>query len=83
MDRLDCAPGRFGAAQFAGADLGDERRTKRLIRLADQLMAHPEGTLPDKIADPYQLGAAYRLFAEPTSRPRPSSPPTRPASARR
>ncbi len=65
MDRLDGVPGRFGVSQFAGADLGDERRTKRLIRLADQLMAHPDGTLPDKIADLYQLDAAYRLFAEP------------------
>lgn len=65
MNRNQCVPGIFGATQFAGAELGDRRRTKRLIRLGDQILSHPEGTLPHKIPDPYQLDAAYRLFGEP------------------
>lgn len=69
MEQADCVPGRFGSTQFAGAQLGDERRTKRLIRLADQILLHPGGTLPDKIPDPYQLDSAYRFFAEPEVTP--------------
>lgn len=65
MDLADCVPGAFGRTQFAGAELGDVRRTRRLVRLADQCLARPEGTLPHKLPDPYQLDAAYRLFAEP------------------
>jgi hypothetical protein len=65
MDMADCVPGVFGQTQFAGAALGDARRARRLIRLADQCLVRPEGTLPHKLPDPYQLDAAYRLFAEP------------------
>jgi hypothetical protein len=54
----------LGESQFAGAEWGDRRRTKRLIRLGDQILSHPEGTLPDKIPNPHQLDAAYRLFGE-------------------
>src|SRR5215203_3449557 len=53
--------GTFGQAHFGDADL-DPRRARRLARLADQVLAHPQGTLPDKIPDPHQLDAAYRLF---------------------
>ena len=53
--------GTFGQVHFGQAPL-DPRRTRRLVRLGDQLLAHPEGTLPAKIPDPHQLDAAYRLF---------------------
>ncbi len=53
--------GSFGRVHFGDAPV-EPRRRRRLVRLADQVLAHPHGTLPDKIPDPYQLDAAYRLF---------------------
>lgn len=51
----------FGQVHFGDAPV-EPRRRRRLVRLADQILAHPQGTLPDKIPDPHQLDAAYRLF---------------------
>jgi hypothetical protein len=53
--------GTFGQLHFGDAPV-EPRRQRRLVRLADQVLAHPQGTLPDKIPDPHQLDAAYRLF---------------------
>ena len=53
----------FGVRKFGQADLGDSRRTKRLVELADQLVARPGGLLPQKLNNPSTLKAAYRLFA--------------------
>jgi hypothetical protein len=53
--------GSFGQLHFGDAPV-EPRRVRRLVRLADQFLAHPQGTLPDKIPDPHQLDAAYRLF---------------------
>jgi hypothetical protein len=53
----------FGEEHFGDADLGDARRTRRLVRLADQMVKHPGGTLPDKLSDPASLKAMYRLAA--------------------
>ena len=51
----------FGSLHFGDAQLGDVRRTRRLIRAADALAEHPGGTLPQKFHDPYPLDALYRL----------------------
>src|SRR5687767_2658013 len=53
--------GTFGQVHFGEAGL-NRKRTRRLVRLADQVLARPKGTLPEKIPDPHQLDAAYRLF---------------------
>jgi hypothetical protein len=53
--------GSFGEVNFGGAVLGDARRTARLIQLADEIAAHPEGSLPQKLADPGSYQAMYRL----------------------
>ena len=53
---------RFAQDHFAGAELGDQRRSKRLVTLAEQFLTRPQGTLPNKLPDPYQLDAAYRFF---------------------
>lgn len=59
------APTRsFGAENFGAAKLKNKARTKRLVELADQILSHPEGTLPDKLADPDQLKACYRLLTQ-------------------
>lgn len=51
----------FGEIHFGGAKLGNRARTRRLVKAADTLAKHPGGTLPDKIKDPADLQALYRL----------------------
>lgn len=53
---------RFGEEHFSGAQLGDVRRQRRLVRLANQMAKHPGGTLPDKVNNPAGLKALYRLM---------------------
>ena len=52
----------FGEQHFGQADLGDRRRTRRLVDLANRAHRHPGGTLPDKLKDPAGLKAMYRLM---------------------
>jgi hypothetical protein len=59
-----CAPQEsLGHAIFGHAELGDARRTARLVATFDQLCRHPGGTLPDKLSSPADLKALYRLCA--------------------
>jgi hypothetical protein len=51
----------LGQAIFGTAELGDQRRTKRLVKSFDRICAHPGGTLPDKLASPPDLRGLYRL----------------------
>lgn len=51
----------FGERNFGGCYLGDPRRTKRLVRAADQLLAHPDKPLPHKFASPKDYRAVLRL----------------------
>lgn len=51
----------FGQMHFSNAQLGDKRRTNRLVACADALCRHPGGTLPDKFYSPADLKAFYRL----------------------
>jgi len=55
----------FGERHFGGAQLGDERRRKRLVKLANQLAQHPEGTLPAKLHDPASYQGMWRLCKHP------------------
>ena len=48
--------------EFADADLGDERRTTRLVELAYVLGQHPTAALPEACGDGSMLKAAYRFF---------------------
>jgi hypothetical protein len=58
----DAGPKTFGELNFGGARLGDARRTKRLIRIADAIMRHPGGSLPEKMGAPAELEALYHLM---------------------
>lgn len=49
--------------EFATADLGDKRRTERLVQLATRLAQQPCASLPQALSDPAMLKAAYRFFA--------------------
>jgi len=55
----------LGEAVFGCAELGDRRRTARLVRTFDQLRRHPGSTLPNKLASPPDLKALYRLMDRP------------------
>jgi hypothetical protein len=48
--------------EFGQAELGDQRRTLRLVQLATALGDQPSASLPDACADPATLKAAYRFF---------------------
>jgi hypothetical protein len=52
----------WAAYEFAEADLGDARRTQRLIDLAETLGQRPTASLPAACGDPATLKAAYRFF---------------------
>jgi hypothetical protein len=52
----------FGERTFGNIDLGDKRRTTRLIQSADAMCRHPGGTLPDKFPKPADLRGFYRLM---------------------
>jgi hypothetical protein len=49
--------------EFADAELGDLRRTKRLVELAHVLAQHPTAALPEACGHGAMLKAAYRFFA--------------------
>ena len=52
----------FGAEHFGNAQLGDARRTRRLVRVADRFLAHPQGSLPHKCQDPAMYQALLGLL---------------------
>ena len=52
----------FGEINFGNVELGDKRRTKRLVTVTDQMCLRPGGTLPQKFRNPADLQAFYRLM---------------------
>jgi len=55
-------PQSFGEINFGSAELGDRRRTRRLVRSADLMCRRPGGSLPQKFRSPKDLRAYYRLM---------------------
>lgn len=55
----------FGQQNFGQVELGDQRRTRRLVALVDTMHRHPGGSLPDKLNEPADLRAFYRLMNRP------------------
>lgn len=47
---------------FALVDLGDRRRNKRALEIGTKMAAHPEFLLPQQMADPNALHAAYGVL---------------------
>lgn len=56
---------RWAQQQFSDCQLGDERRTRRLVRLAQQVVSHPSGGFPEQTETWADLKAAYRLLDRP------------------
>lgn len=48
--------------QFSRCDFGDQRRTKRMKKVASHFLTEPDGRLPSQNNDWKDLKAAYRLF---------------------
>jgi hypothetical protein len=55
----------FGERHFGAALLGHQRRTRCLVRIADQIYRHPGGTLPIKLHQPKDYKAMDRLMNRP------------------
>jgi hypothetical protein len=47
---------------FGTCDLGDARRTRRAVQVAQHMAEHPDGSTPDQFERWGDLKAAYRLF---------------------
>ncbi len=52
----------WAVTEFADADLGDLRRTQRLVQLAHVLAQRPGAALPEACGNGAMLKAAYRFF---------------------
>ncbi len=52
----------FGQQHFGRAALRDRRRTRSLVELAERLVQHPGGSLPEKFHDPNALRRCYDLM---------------------
>jgi len=57
---LDVA--KWAEKQFGDCDLGDERRSRRAVRVAWQVAADPDASTPVQMEKWSDLKAAYRLF---------------------
>jgi hypothetical protein len=62
MSNLLVEPAAWAKQQFAECDLGDERRTKRLVQIAAQAAARPDGSTPDQTESWGDCKAVYRLM---------------------
>ena len=56
--------GQWAQNEFGFAPLGDKRRNQRLVNIAQNLAAHPGGTLPQAFPQWTELKAAYRFFGQ-------------------
>lgn len=54
---------RWAMEQFGSTDLGDVRRTRRLVTLASQMAGNSSGTIPQQTGTVAGMKAAYRLFS--------------------
>jgi hypothetical protein len=55
-------PQAWAEQEFGACQLGDRRRNQRLIKLAVQMLAQPDGSTPQQTELWSDLKAAYRLF---------------------
>jgi hypothetical protein len=64
MDGIPALAAReaWAASQFATTDLGDRRRSQRLVQLATQMAGNSSGSIPQQTGSAAALKAAYRLF---------------------
>lgn len=56
------APADWAEEEFGGAELGDQRRVKRLEEIARDFYARPEGSVPQSCQSRAKAKAVYRFF---------------------
>jgi hypothetical protein len=61
--------GSWAEVEFGAAELGDGRRTARLVDLATRFGERPSESLPEASEDGAQLKAAYRFFSNQEIKP--------------
>src|SRR4029077_15360117 len=64
MNTTEMPPAQWAEHEFASAQLGDRRRTHRLVKIATRLVERPGGTLPQAMPDWKETKAAYRFFTQ-------------------
>ena len=64
MDFPVLDPDQWAAEHFGACELGDQRRTKRLVKYVGQVAACSEGSTPNQTESWADCKAAYRLFDE-------------------
>ncbi|MEX1096956.1 MAG: IS4 family transposase [Planctomycetales bacterium] len=62
MDASTADTQRWTHEQFGECELGDQRRTKRLLTVAAQVAENPSGSFPEQAASWGDLKGVYRLF---------------------
>jgi len=62
MNHCLLAPAPWAQQEFGFAQLGDRRRNRRLVKIAEQLATSPGGTLPQAFPQWAELKAAYRFL---------------------
>ena len=60
--KLSKATVERAAAVFADLDLGDPRRTQRVIRIVANLASNPEASFPKAMGSEAEIEGAYRLM---------------------
>ena len=55
-------PGRWAEATFGSVQLGDPRRSRRAVAIAEALASEPGASLPKQLHDPAALEATYRFL---------------------
>lgn len=59
---MDVVPQEWAQMEFSACELGDQRRTDRLVKSAAQVLARPDGSTPDQIEAWSDCKAFYRLM---------------------
>ncbi len=62
MDTTTSSAAEWAESEFGECNLGDKRRTRRLVLVAARLADGSEGTLPGSFSEWSELKGAYRLF---------------------
>ena len=62
MSNTLLAPAQWAQTEFALAQLGDRRRTQRLVNMATNFAQTPSGTLPEVFPEWKEIKAAYRFL---------------------
>jgi hypothetical protein len=64
MATLELDVNKWAEQQFGTCDLGDLRRTRRLVKFAAQVAADPDASTPTQTEEWHDLKAAYRMIGK-------------------